>query len=133
MGRRHDRIATVTGRNPKQCPDHGEPTNEPGDQPTYCLDCDRAIRATGNACWRHEKPKTQAEVEAEQKADDEEAERKKTFAERMHAARAAKKETRELLARMTPEERADAKNLELAKKALRKAKKLRKARGLTRR
>ena len=50
---RKARVVTVQGSNPRECPDHGEPTDNPGDQPTTCLDCDKAIRATGHPCWRH--------------------------------------------------------------------------------
>jgi hypothetical protein len=125
-----DQVVVVTGNAPKTCPDHGEPTDVKGDTPVYCLDCDRAVRATGHSCWRHIKRATQAEVEAKQKAEDEETERRKTFAERMHRNGLAKKELKEAMAQLTPEQRADAKERDLALKALRKAQKLRKKLGL---
>lgn len=118
-------VALVSGRNPKQCPDHGEPTNVKGDQPTYCLDCDRAVRATGDQCWRHVKPKPFVQIEAEQKAADEEKERQVSWAQRHH--RKPKVQVRQPL---TDEEKQAQKDSELAIRALRKAQKLRKARGL---
>jgi hypothetical protein len=45
------RVAVVQGVNPRQCPNHGEPT-EAG-EPTACLDCDKAVRGIGAACWKH--------------------------------------------------------------------------------
>lgn len=131
MGRHHEKVTVVSGRNPKECPNHGEPTDIRGDQPTYCLDCDRAVRATGNPCWRHVKPIPQAQIEAKQKREDEEAEQRKSFAERMHAKRKAKQEVKDAVAKLTPAEQlADPKTQNLVIKAIRKADKLRRKLGL---
>jgi hypothetical protein len=132
MGRRHESIALVSGHNPKQCPEHGEPTDVKTDHPTYCLDCDRAVRATGHPCWRHVKPIPQSQVEAKQKAEDEEAEKRKTFAERMHSDRKQRAKAKDIEAELTLTEKLDLKQRELAIKAIRKAKKLRKRLGLSR-
>ena len=48
------KVTVVQGVNPKQCPNHGQPT-EAG-EPTYCADCDEAVRGTGDKCWRHGEP-----------------------------------------------------------------------------
>jgi hypothetical protein len=122
---RAERVVTVTGHNPKECPPHGEPTDHRWDQPTYCLDCDRAIRATGNPCWNHRKPRPQTEIEAEQKAGDERRARERSFAELKHG-------TEQRVPKATPEEKAAIKEMLEAAKALRKARKLRKSRGLSR-
>src|SRR6202012_6287181 len=99
----HAKVAIVYGRNPRQCPAHGDPTNHKGDQPTYCLDCDRAVRAYGHGVWRSVKPKPHDQIVADQKAEDEEAARQQSFAERMH-----NRKKRAEVAKLTPEQKADA-------------------------
>lgn len=47
------RVRVVQGVNPRECPNHGEPSDNPNDEPTACLDCDRAVRAIGHSCWKH--------------------------------------------------------------------------------
>jgi ribosomal protein L14E/L6E/L27E len=110
--------------------EHGVPTNRFGEKPAFCIQCTRAVRATGHKIFRSVKPESYESVEARQKAEDDESERRKTFAERMHAKRVAAKEAKELMAALTPEERAEIKDAEARMKAIRKANKLRKARGL---
>jgi hypothetical protein len=45
------RVRFVQGVNPRQCPNHGEPTIA-GDA-TACGDCDKAVRGIADKCWEH--------------------------------------------------------------------------------
>lgn len=126
------RVAIIAGRNPRECPNHGKPTNNRGDVPTYCIDCDRAVRSYGHPCWRHVKPKPQVQVDAEQKAEAEELEKRKSFAERMHGRKlkVAKTAAKEAVTPLTAEQKAEIKEAERVARILRKANKTRRALGL---
>jgi hypothetical protein len=105
--------------------EHGVPTNVRGEKPAFCIQCTRAVRAVGHGIFRSVKPEPFDWVMARQKQEDDEAERRKTFAQRMHGKR-----KKAILAALTPEEMADLKQRELAIKASRRAAKFRRKRGL---
>ena len=69
------------------CGSHAKPTNDRRDRPTICYRCNRPILNCEHRVWWSVKPLTFDEQVAKQKAEDEAAERGKTFAERMHAKR----------------------------------------------
>lgn len=100
---------------------HSTPTNDKRDRPTICYRCNKPILNCEHRIWWSVKPLTFDEQVAKQKAEDEDADRRKSFAERMHAKREQAK-----LAKMTREE----KDAILAAAALKKAQKLRKKHGL---